>query len=195
MNLSLALSLNGVSLLAGILTGVQFNDQVTDFPLFFSTSHSEFWGSRWNNLIHNDLKQGIYKPIRSSTGNRVLAAVGTFVVSGLQHEHVWWMVFSPTTTQLQEAPGDNPNCCRTCFCEIWFGRQLFLFSYAGLWMAIEYVIGELPKFKSTILLLLESHIFLISLFMPVAHHFTADLVAGGYFTSLQHVLPLFLIRR
>ena len=193
-NLSLALSMTGVSVLAGLLTGLEFNDHVTDFPLFFSTSHSEFWGSRWNNLIHNDLKQGVYKPIRAWTGNRALASVATFVLSGIQHEHVWWMIFTPTTAQLQEA-GEDPDCCLTCFCSLWFGRQLFMFSYAGLWMAIEYRIGELPKFKSTTLQLLESHVFMMSLFMPVAHHFTADLVDDGYFTSLQHVLPILLVRR
>jgi hypothetical protein len=193
-NFSLALSLAGVSILAALLTGVQFNDHVTDFPMFLSTSHSEFWGTRWNNLIHFDLKQGVYKPVRHTTGSKVLAAVCTFAVSGLQHEYVWWMLFTSTKTQLHTSD-EKDSCCSTCYCDAWFGRQLFLFSYAGVWMALEYNIGELPRFKRTLPLLLQSHLFLLLLFLPVSHHFTADLTSGGYFLSLQHALPLLLMKR
>ena len=82
-NFSLAFSLSGISILASILTGIVYDDHVTNFPMFLSSSVSDFWGSRWNNLIHSDLKHGIYKPVRYKTGNKTLAAFSTFFVSGM----------------------------------------------------------------------------------------------------------------
>jgi hypothetical protein len=193
MNFSLAFSTTGVSAMAALLTGVTFNDFVTDFPLFFSRSHSEFWGLRWNNLIHDDLKQGVYKPVRRISGSKMFAAICTFVVSGLQHEYVWWLLFTPTANQLQE-PGDDNDCCLTCYCQAWFGRQTLLFTYAGIWMALECFFGTLPKFNNLLFTLLESHLFLLLLFLPVAHNFTVDLTSSGYFHSLQHAFPAFLVR-
>jgi hypothetical protein len=84
--MTLAFSLSGVSALASLMAGVEFDDRLTNFPIFLSESPSNFWGRRWNNLIHVGLKEGVYKPVGWNSGNRILASVTAFCVSGLSHD-------------------------------------------------------------------------------------------------------------
>eukprot|EP00578_Thalassiosira_sp_NH16_P019514 CAMPEP_0181086972 /NCGR_PEP_ID=MMETSP1071-20121207/6030_1 /TAXON_ID=35127 /ORGANISM="Thalassiosira sp., Strain NH16" /LENGTH=586 /DNA_ID=CAMNT_0023168841 /DNA_START=17 /DNA_END=1774 /DNA_ORIENTATION=+ len=70
--------------LAGILTLDAF-----DSPMFKSTSVSDFWGRRWNRLVHGVLKRGVYKPVRKYS-SKTIAALSTFIVSGILHEYILW---------------------------------------------------------------------------------------------------------
>ena len=58
LNVSVSLGLHGVCAIASIVTGCQLQDDFTRNPMFLSSSVSDFWGYRWNNLIHKALKQG-----------------------------------------------------------------------------------------------------------------------------------------
>lgn len=61
----------------------------SDSPLTKSDSPSDFWGRRWNKLTGPALRRGVYQPIRKCwKWNTHLAALATFVVSGLLHEYV-----------------------------------------------------------------------------------------------------------
>ena len=62
--------------------------EVSDNPLIASTSPSEFWGRRWNALVHIVLKGGVYIPLRKNGFNKGLSAFATFASSGLLHEYV-----------------------------------------------------------------------------------------------------------
>lgn len=193
MNLTLAFSLSGASALASLLAGVQFDDRVTNSPMFHSTSPSDFWGRRWNNLIHVGLKQGVYKPVRWTTGNKTLASIAAFCVSGLYHEYVWKVLFFPTTSQIME--GGGADCCSSCYCDAWFGKQLLFFGWNGVLIALEYLVGD--KVYSVVGFLpplMKSHLVVL-LSLPVGHLFTADLTMAGYFEGLQQALPLFQVTR
>ena len=59
-------------------------------PLLGSRSFKETWGTRWNRPVNLLLKRTIYIPARQSVGccqNPNVAAVITFVASGLLHEY------------------------------------------------------------------------------------------------------------
>ena len=143
MNATLTFSVSGASVLASLYSGVAFDGYITNNPMFLSTSPSDFWGRRWNNLIHTGLKQGIYKPIRWNTGNRTLASVAAFVASGLYHELVWKILFTPTSLQLAEGMHpDIQDCCLSCYCHGWMGKQLLFFGWNGILIAAEYAIGD-----------------------------------------------------
>ena len=55
VSLSLSFSLSGVSALVQLVGGFQC-EHVVDNPMFQSSSPSDFWGRRWNRLIHVGLK-------------------------------------------------------------------------------------------------------------------------------------------
>jgi len=189
MNMTLSLSLSGVSALASIMTGVEFDDRVTNFPLFLADSPSDFWGRRWNNLIHVDLKRGIYKPVRSYTNNRTVASVSAFVVSGVLHEYVWKVLFFATTAQASEISGVD-SCCPTCYCDTWVGKQLVFFGWNGVLIGLEYVVGDqLSVLTGHLPSLLRSHLVVL-LSLPVGHLFTADITKAKYFQGLAQALPL-----
>ncbi|KAL7529138.1 hypothetical protein ACHAWF_002853 [Thalassiosira exigua] len=58
-------------------------------PLLRATSPSDFWGRRWNVLVHAVLKRGAYKPARSLKCSPAAASLAAFAASGLFHE---WLV-------------------------------------------------------------------------------------------------------
>ena len=195
MSFSLALSMTGASALGSLLTGVQMEDQVVQHPLFLSESVSDFWGRRWNNLIHVSLKQGVYKPVRMATGSTILASLAAFVVSGLCHEFVWILLYLPTTAQLQEHGQNEGSCCATCYCDSWLGKQLVFFGWNGVLIALEYLVGScIRRHTSWLPRLLRSHLVVL-LSLPVGHLFTADITKAGYFNDLRHAIPMVSIRR
>jgi hypothetical protein len=78
-------------------------------PLLLSRSIKEFWGKRWNLVIHNMMWRSFFKPLaaRGGTTSRYAGALLAFVMSGLFHEYMWlitnwyhmetYTVGSPTT--------------------------------------------------------------------------------------------------
>lgn len=152
MNLCLKYSMAGVAIIPAILTGVQYDDDVTDYPLICSTSPSDFWGRRWNNLIHDSLKQGVYKPVRWYGKSRTVAFLAAFFASGLIHEYVWVLLFHQTTNQQSELLqlGEVSSCCAVlpdmgisttaCYCQTgWFGKQLIFFGWNGILISLEFL--------------------------------------------------------
>lgn len=191
---TLALSVSGCGVLASLLSGVAFDGTITDHPMFLSTSPSNFWGRRWNSLIHTGLKQGVYKPVRWRTGNRTLASITAFVASGIYHELVWKILFTPTSAQLADGmmPYD-PKCCLSCYCYGWHGKQMVFFCWNGILIALEYLIGEhVGKATHFLPQWLLNHLVVV-LSLPVGHLFTADLTKAGYFDSIRQALPLLLV--
>mmetsp|Transcript_14946 Transcript_14946/g.19565 ORF Transcript_14946/g.19565 Transcript_14946/m.19565 type:complete len:429 (-) Transcript_14946:192-1478(-) len=189
MNITLSLSLSGQSALASILSGVEYDDNVTNFPMFLSTSPSDFWGRRWNNLIHTDLKLGVYKPVRFATGNKLLASVAAFCMSGMLHEYVWKILFLVTSAQAAETAKDG-GCCPSCYCDSWVGKQLIFFGWNGALIGLEYLIGDkIAACTSFLPSLLRSHLVVL-LSLPVGHLFTQDITRANFFQGLQYAVPL-----
>jgi hypothetical protein len=181
---SLSLSMHGISLLAQTLGGCQ-TEPITNNPLLASASPSDFWSNRWNQLIHTGLKQGVYKPVRFHSGSKELAALTTFIVSGLFHEYVWFLMFRPNSHEDANAVYvPNPL----------FGKSMLFFGWNGLLVVAEHAIGrerwqrhasKYPKPLVTLVVIMTA--------LPVGHLFTGDMVAGGYFAHVQLYFPLLRI--
>lgn len=63
-------------------------------PLLRSSSVRDFWGRRWNLLIHGLMKRTFFKPFAVSSSNamRTLGSLMAFLMSGLFHEYMWMLV-------------------------------------------------------------------------------------------------------
>jgi hypothetical protein len=62
--------------------------EFNDYP-FLSKSVREFWGRRYNRLVSTLLKESIFEPVRRlSHASKTMAALASFIVSGLLHGHV-----------------------------------------------------------------------------------------------------------
>jgi Membrane bound O-acyl transferase family len=69
---------------------------IMDDPVFSSRSPSDFWGRRWNLIIHDALKNGAYKPVRSLTNSATAGSVAAFLASAAFHENIVLQVFADT---------------------------------------------------------------------------------------------------
>ncbi|KAF8409659.1 hypothetical protein HHK36_005737 [Tetracentron sinense] len=92
---SLEIMLAMIAALARVLLKLELEPQFDD-P-YLSTSLQDFWGRRWNLMVTSILRPTVYDPIRSffmgMLGRRysqLPAVVGTFVVSGVMHELIFF---------------------------------------------------------------------------------------------------------
>lgn len=173
----------GVSLMVQILNRVQ-TEQVVDNPMFSSKSPSDFWGRRWNRLVHGGLKRGVYKPVRSQSSSKALATLSTFVASGLLHEYVSALLFYVNVNEIEEECHVPP-----------FGKHLLFFGWNGCLLLLEYLFGDLFTWIPKTLPAPLVSVLVVLTALPVGHWFTGDLISGGYFTSLQLAFPIIVARR
>jgi len=156
-------------------------------PIFESTSLSDFWGRRWNLVVHGFLKRGVYKPVRTKY-SRLAAATAAFLASGFFHEWLLSVVLYPDYDSVGEdcAP---PACFRPGY-----GRNTLFFVWNAGLIGIEYAVSGAAIFK-----LLKKHLppVIISLLvtstaLPVAHWFTNDYVRTDFFHDGQMGLPIII---
>jgi hypothetical protein len=176
--------MSGISAVVKLLTGKEYQDTVSDYPMFRSTSPRDFWGRRWNLLIHHGLKQGVYKPVRWHTSNKYVASLAAFVMSGIQHEIVWRIMFFQTNGEM--ADGDH---CTTCYHSA-FGKQLWFFGWNGVLIVLEHLAGPWFVFLKLYLHPLVISHLVVFLSLPVGHLFAGDIVCGGYFEHLRFAFAL-----
>ncbi|CAF0977235.1 unnamed protein product [Rotaria sordida] len=62
-------------------------ESFTNFPIF-STSLREFWGRRYNRIMHTIFKESIFEPIRLEFSSSTIGALTTFIINGLLHVHI-----------------------------------------------------------------------------------------------------------
>lgn len=182
VSFSLVFSMNGVSAIVQLLGGFQAQEAVNN-PMFASKSPSDFWGVRWNNIIHRGLKQGVFKPVMSATGgSRNAATMAAFLASGLAHEYVWVVMFFANSHEIVDSnkPALPP-----------FGKSMLFFGWNGILLLVEHAIGReqwnklfqsVPRFCVSMLVVMMA--------LPVGHLFTGDFRVGGYFVSLVTAWPL-----
>lgn len=100
-------------------------------PMLMSRSVSEFWGKRWNLMIHRFLKHGVMRPAKKyySTAMSIFLA---FVFSGLLHDYTWSVVF------YHHSQHDCSTCadCDHCFHFKPLKVSVF-FLYCGICMLLE----------------------------------------------------------
>jgi len=165
-----------------------FGAKVIDFmknPVFESTSPSDFWGRRWNLLIHGVLKRGVYKPVIKHFP-KIVAVMAVFVASGLFHEWILAAIFY--IHDKNQEPSPFPT---------YYGKNMAFFIWNGIIIGLEFLIGKtcifqwmakiFPKPLITILVIL--------LALPAAHWFAGDYIKSGFFENGQHAYFIFKIIR
>ena len=157
-----------------------YTKPVFDNPMLGSSSPPEFWGRRWNLVIHRTLKQGIYLPAKQFFPTYVAASLA-FLFSGLLHDYAWTLMFYKHDDMLDE----NGVCSgqHGCHTPIVFKVTTFFLWNAGV-MILERRLGDSfsvcakwPTFVVSTLVVLTA--------LPVSHWFTGDWARGGYFDELS----------
>ena len=83
----------GLRFLSNLVTGYQTQPLMLN-PLMTANSPTDFWGRKWNLLVHQCLKNGVYKPVRFRMGgSAIVAVIASFTASALFHEWILPMVF------------------------------------------------------------------------------------------------------
>lgn len=184
LSMSLSFGSLGASLLFYLLTGIQ-TERMVHNPMFASASPSDFWGRRWNTLIHGALKRGVFKPVWKYS-NRTLAVFATFLASGAIHEYVWTMLF-----YVHDYQKDDSGYCHDCFYPT-YGKSLIFFGWNGVLVALDSLLGHTRPFQMARNIFPRAVITAVVVMMalPVGHLFTGDWIQGGYFHSLQLGFPI-----
>lgn len=165
----------GFMFLTCILMGIE-TDRLMENPVFESSSPSDFWGRRWNLLIHKCLKGGVYKPVRSLGGSKATAVFAAFCASALFHEWLLPCIFF-----------DYPNS---------FGRNSVFFAWQGMLVAMESAISctrFIQTIKTTLPLPIRSLLVLLC-GIPFGHWFLDSYVHSNFFEQghmiFFSILPL-----
>ena len=166
----------GLVFLTTLITRRQCNSFM-DNPMFASNSPSEFWGRRWNSIIHYCLKNGVYKPVRKMGASKELSVVAAFLASGLFHEWILPVVFA-----------DTPS--------LRIGTTSLFFLWQGVVISLEYTVGHWPWVAKMVQLLpgpvRTSLVILMG--VPLGHWFCDGFVHTNFFEhghiSLVAILPV-----
>jgi hypothetical protein len=132
---------------------------------------------RWNLLVHNGLKGGVYKPVAASFG-QFPAMIAAFCYSGIFHE---WLLISLFTSL-----PDEPEIT------ICYGSAMIFFLWNAGLVGLELAFGKHPRIKSitqrlprpvkTILILLAG--------VPFAHYFTHPYIHSDFFEHGNFAFPM-----
>eukprot|EP00536_Pseudo-nitzschia_multiseries_P016613 jgi/Psemu1/221861/e_gw1.1164.26.1 len=176
----------GVSLVTNIFYGLQTSEVMLN-PMFKSKSPADFWGRRWNLSVHKGLKNGVYKPTRKQTSSKVMAVCATFVVSGIIHEYVNFVMFGERITAIDGVV--------IPYRFEW--KQMLFFGWNGILISLEYCIGHWALFNWTSQNLPQIVVtaLVIGSCLPLVHLFTGDYIQHGYFDDLYIVEPIIHCRR
>jgi Membrane bound O-acyl transferase family len=157
----------GLAMTTVLLTGHE-TQVFSRAPLFLSTSPSDFWGRRWNLLIHTCLKRGVYQPIRSLGGPAVLAVISAFAASGLFHE---WLL-----------PAVMPDYPHT------HGTTMAFFLWQALLIVLERTLS--PRIRLLGLPGPLRTMCVIALGLPPAHWFLDSYLRSQFFVHGQWSFPM-----
>ena len=167
-----------------VVTGYQ-TKRVMNNPLGGATSPSDFWGRRWNMIVQSVLKGGVYKPMRKHQYSPTIAAISTFLMSGLFHE---WLIFGLFATACVADP-EGSSCHRPLY-----GGAMVFFGWQALMIAFEYMWGRTPALQrmSRHLPTSARTLIIIGLGLPLAHFFCEPYVRTGFFRHGQIGLPMII---
>ena len=159
-------------------------------PLWDSASPSDFWGRKWNLMIHSVLKYGVFLPAKKFVPTKVAILV-SFIMSGLIHDYVWAAIFYHHTNQRD----DETGICHGCFAPTTLKLTAF-FLWNGVIILLEKPMAKLPPVawcSTNLPRPLVSTLVLLTA-LPVSHWYTGDWAVGGYFDdfaiALWHIRKL-----
>ena len=174
----------GLKAITNIVAGVETKQVMSD-ALFKSTSPSQFWGERWNTLIHGVLKRGVYKPALRYLP-KAFAATLAFSCSGLFHEFILSAIF-----YVHHYERDANGECRLCYVPS-YGHNLVFFLINAIIIAAEHKVGGASIFqwiKVNLPIPLVS-LLVVGTALPFAHLFTADYILSDYFVHGKIGFPM-----
>eukprot|EP00804_Cyclotella_cryptica_P007563 CCRYP_010652-RA/>CCRYP_010652-RA protein AED:0.13 eAED:0.13 QI:2135/0.8/0.83/1/0.4/0.33/6/2025/347 len=185
MNLHMGTS--GAALVVTLLFGMK-TKVVTQNAMLRSTSVSDFWGRRWNQLVHGALKRGVFKPLIIKNCSKAFAASITFMVSGMIHEYILFVLCcSDNYFQRKELSSNNLSCVN------FLGLNLAFFAYNGVLIMLEYAFIGTILHRSILDLSLPTPLLtclVIGTALPVAHWFTDAYVDCGIYDGLKVGCPV-----
>lgn len=164
-----------------LLTGYE-SEAVMDNPLLESQSPSDFWGRRWNLLVHTVLKNGVYKPVRSIPSSRTTAILTTFISSGIFHEWILLTVFA-------SGNGGSENSFRPIY-----GSATVFFVWQAVLIGLELTLGKSKFFKtisSTLPRPLKTAL-VVGMGVPPAHFFLEPYVRSDFFIHGAPAFPMII---
>ena len=133
-------------------------------PIFASPSPSDFWGQKWNLVLHEILKRGVYRPVWQRFSRNV-AMVFSFVASGIFHEWILLVVYFRNYSKCKNI--------RPCYKPV-LGGALWFFAWNAVLVFLEYAAGEvsdMPRFATALPCVLRS-LLVVFLALPLALVFT-----------------------
>lgn len=139
-------------------------------PLFESESIADFWGNRWNMVIHGALKRGVFKPVYRATSIRTIALLSAFIASGFLHEYLLLIMYYKT----------DANCA--------MGMNLIFFAWNAITMFIEVLVEDFRIVKSIKKALPKPIISMLVVMsaLPCAHFFLHPYMKPAPF--LEHIM-------
>ena len=191
----------GIGLGINILTGYS-TISVMHNPLSECASPSDFWGRRWNRVIHGTLKvsymqstrkilkylilkheyciqRGVYLPLRQHF-SRSTSAVGTFVASGLLHEYILCII-SLKGSLYKDHDRHVPA----------YGMHMAFFAWNGLVMTVEYALKgnrTLSRIRHSLPRPVVTA-FVVMTVLPISHWFTDEYITSGFYTDISLGFP------
>jgi len=157
--------------------------ELCDNPMTASTSPSEFWGRRWNALVHVVLKGGVYIPLRKNGVAKGVAAVATFAASGLLHEYILTALASKGVL-LEDDTAYMPNYGYHLAFFVWNGLVLML---EGLFYEHFFVQGLKQNLPEPIIVAT-----VIMMVLPIGHWFTDEYAEIGFYDDIAVGFPTFV---
>jgi len=153
-------------------------------PMLEATSPSDFWGRRWNVLVHSVMKRGVYKPIRKYSSS-LLASLGVFVASGLFHEWLVYTVLLYNRTTIETATNKKIN-------DILLGSNTAFFLWNFVVIVGERILAGSKFFRNLGSLMPRGLVtfMIIMTSLPCAHWFGNPYVKGNFFEDYERCVPV-----
>lgn len=171
------ITLTTFTILLGCLASVVFGAKTSDAfhnPVFKSTSVAEFWGKRWNMIVHGVLKRGVFKPVYKSTSMKFIAVLATFFASGLLHEYLLYAVYFQEPKYID------------------YGKSTAFFLWNAGSIVIEALLGQMPMFRQR-----KERVpkpvrtfFVVAQALPIAHWFVHPYSKNGLFEAFCCGFPM-----
>ena len=151
-------------------------------PIMMATSPRDFWGRRWNVLVHAVMKRGLYKPVRHYTNSSLFASLAVFVGSGAFHE---WLVHACFVYGRDDNRGTTTGTVR-------IGSQTAFFIWNFVVIAIERYVVRSEIFATYLKRVPKSLVppLIVMTSLPVAHWFRDPYMYGGFFRDYEQFFPM-----
>jgi hypothetical protein len=129
--------------------------------------------------VHTTLKHGVYLPVRRFFPKYV-ALTATFLASGLFHEWLVWLTFSPVAEPSPGGTCQNVSCFQPTY-----GPATAFFLFQAVLIAVEFFVGRNVKVVTNLIPTPLATILVICIGGSVAHWFSDGYVNSSFFLDAQ----------